>query len=83
MIMLTPPGGEPFEVARVRNVPISIGQSWPYLLIGLLVVLLAGGAELVGEVVQYGKTYRLAYIRGPEGIIVGLAERIHQATPQA
>jgi catechol 2,3-dioxygenase-like lactoylglutathione lyase family enzyme len=34
--------------------------------------LLAGGAELVGEVVQYGETNRLAYVRGPEGIIVGL-----------
>jgi catechol 2,3-dioxygenase-like lactoylglutathione lyase family enzyme len=38
--------------------------------------LLAHGAELVGEVVQYGDTYRLAYIRGPEGIIVGLAEEL-------
>lgn len=36
--------------------------------------LLASGAELVGEVVQYGDTYRLAYVRGPEGIIVALAE---------
>jgi catechol 2,3-dioxygenase-like lactoylglutathione lyase family enzyme len=38
--------------------------------------LLAHGAELVGEVVQYGDMYRLAYIRGPEGIIVGLAEQL-------
>ena len=38
--------------------------------------LLAHGSELVGEVVQYGDTYRLAYIRGPEGIIVGLAEEL-------
>jgi predicted enzyme related to lactoylglutathione lyase len=36
----------------------------------------AQGAELVGEVVQYEDTYRLAYIRGPEGIIVGLSEQI-------
>jgi catechol 2,3-dioxygenase-like lactoylglutathione lyase family enzyme len=36
--------------------------------------LRARGAELVGEVVQYGDTYRLAYVRGPEGIMVGLAE---------
>src|SRR5688500_2290213 len=35
--------------------------------------LLAHGAELIGEM-QYGDAYRLAYIRGPEGIIVGLAE---------
>ena len=33
------------------------------------------GAELVGEVVQYGTGYRLCYLRGPEGIIVELAER--------
>ncbi|MDQ0917069.1 VOC family protein [Paenibacillus sp. V4I5] len=38
--------------------------------------LLAHGAELVGEVVQYGDTNRLAYIRGPEGIIVGLSEQL-------
>ncbi|HEV7424834.1 MAG TPA: VOC family protein [Thermoanaerobaculia bacterium] len=38
--------------------------------------LLARGAELVGAVVQYEKSYRLAYIRGPEGIIVALAEQL-------
>ena len=32
------------------------------------------GAELVGEVVQYEDSYRLCYVRGPEGIIVALAE---------
>jgi catechol 2,3-dioxygenase-like lactoylglutathione lyase family enzyme len=34
------------------------------------------GAELVGEVVRYGDSYRLCYVRGPEGIIVELAEAI-------
>jgi len=38
--------------------------------------LLAHGAELMGEVVQYEDTYRLCYLRGPEGIIVGLAEEL-------
>src|SRR5689334_3148808 len=38
--------------------------------------LLAHGAELVGEVVQYEDTDRLAYVRGPEGIIIGLAEKL-------
>jgi len=38
--------------------------------------LLAHGAERVGEVEQYEGVYRLCYIRGPEGIIVELAERI-------
>lgn len=56
MIMLTPPGGEPFEVARVRNVPISIGQSWPYLLIGLLVVLLADEDITSQTILGFGKT---------------------------
>jgi catechol 2,3-dioxygenase-like lactoylglutathione lyase family enzyme len=36
--------------------------------------LLAHGAKLLGEVVQYGDSFRLAYVRGPEGIIVALAE---------
>jgi catechol 2,3-dioxygenase-like lactoylglutathione lyase family enzyme len=36
----------------------------------------AHGAELVGEVVQYEDMYRLCYVRGPEGIIVALAEHL-------
>ncbi len=36
--------------------------------------LQARGTELVGEVVSYGNSYRLCYVRGPEGIIVELAE---------
>jgi catechol 2,3-dioxygenase-like lactoylglutathione lyase family enzyme len=38
--------------------------------------LRAHGAELVGELEQYEDTYRLCYVRGPEGIIVGLAEQL-------
>lgn len=38
--------------------------------------LLAHGARLMGEVVQNGDTNRLAYVRGPEGIIVGLNEQV-------
>ena len=34
------------------------------------------GAQLVGEVVQYEDSYRLCYIRGTEGILVGLAEQL-------
>jgi hypothetical protein len=33
-------------------------------------------AELVGELVQYKDKYRLCYVRGPEGIIVALAEQL-------
>ncbi len=40
----------------------------------VLARLQARGAELVGEVVQYEDSYRLCYLRGPEGIIVALAE---------
>lgn len=38
----------------------------------------AHGAEIVGEM-QFGSTYRLAYIRGPEGILVALAEQLRQS----
>jgi catechol 2,3-dioxygenase-like lactoylglutathione lyase family enzyme len=38
--------------------------------------LRAHGAELVGEVAQYEDIYRLCYVRGPEGIVVGLAEQL-------
>ena len=38
------------------------------------------GAELVGEVVQYEDTYRLCYIRGPERILIGLAQELGQQT---
>jgi catechol 2,3-dioxygenase-like lactoylglutathione lyase family enzyme len=42
----------------------------------VLARLQAHGAELVGEVVQYEDSYRLCYIRGPEGIMVALAEEL-------
>jgi catechol 2,3-dioxygenase-like lactoylglutathione lyase family enzyme len=38
------------------------------------------GAELVGEVVQYEGIYRLCYIRGPERILIGLAEELGKGT---
>jgi hypothetical protein len=34
------------------------------------------GAQLVDEVVQYESVYRLCYVRGPEGILIGLAEKL-------
>jgi hypothetical protein len=40
----------------------------------VLACLLTHGAELVGELEQYEDSYRLCYVRGPEGIIVALAE---------
>jgi predicted enzyme related to lactoylglutathione lyase len=38
--------------------------------------LRAHGAELLGELAQYEDSYRLCYVRGPEGIIVALAEQL-------
>jgi predicted enzyme related to lactoylglutathione lyase len=38
------------------------------------------GARLVGEVIQYGDMYRLCYIRGPEGILIGLAQQLGPQT---
>ena len=40
------------------------------------------GAQLVGEVVQYESSYRLCYIRGPEGILIGLAQELERQTSQ-
>ena len=42
----------------------------------VLARLRAHGAELIGEVAQYEDKYRLCYVRGPEGIIVALAEQL-------
>jgi catechol 2,3-dioxygenase-like lactoylglutathione lyase family enzyme len=42
---------------------------------GVIAHMRTRGAEVIGEM-KYGDTYRLAYIRGPEGIIVGLAEQL-------
>jgi catechol 2,3-dioxygenase-like lactoylglutathione lyase family enzyme len=39
------------------------------------------GAKLVGEVVEYQETYRLCYIHGPEGILIGLAEELKARSP--
>ena len=44
---------------------------------GVVARMRAHGAELIGEM-QYGDSYRLAYIRGPEGLIVGLAEAMQK-----
>lgn len=41
-----------------------------------LVRLRTHGAQLVGDVVQYQNSYRLCYIRGPEGLLIGLAEEL-------
>ena len=73
---LTPPA-----VADHRNAPVN---SLGYLRVMFavddidetLARLLKRGARLVGEVVQYEDVYRLCYIRGPEGVLIGLAEEL-------
>jgi len=39
------------------------------------------GAHLFGEVVPYEQSYRLCYIRGPEGLLIGLAEELKRTVP--
>jgi predicted enzyme related to lactoylglutathione lyase len=41
-----------------------------------LTKVLKRGAQIVGEVVQYKDSYRLCYIRGPERLLIGLAEQL-------
>ena len=67
----TGPENAPVNALGIRRIMFTVDD------IDVVVArLLAHGAELVGEVVQYEDTYRLAYVRGPEGIIVGLAEQL-------
>ena len=43
--------------------------------------LIGRGGKLVGEIVQYENTYRLCYIRSPEGVVIGLAEQLVNERP--
>jgi catechol 2,3-dioxygenase-like lactoylglutathione lyase family enzyme len=65
----TEPANAPVNALGIRRLMCAVKD-----LDDIVARLLAHGAKLVGEVVQYEDTNRLAYIRGPEGIIVGLAE---------
>jgi catechol 2,3-dioxygenase-like lactoylglutathione lyase family enzyme len=68
------PGGDPHAPANtpgIRHVTFAVDD-----VDAAVAGLRAHGAELVGEVERYGDSYRLCYVRGPEGIIVELAERI-------
>ena len=67
----TGPEKAPVNELGIRRIMLSVDD-----IDEMIARLLAHGAELVGEVVQYEDTYRLAYIRGPEGIIVGLSEQL-------
>ena len=68
------PGGDrhaPANAPGIRHVTFEVDD-----LDAVLTGLRAHGAELVGEVERYEDIYRLCYVRGPEGIIVELAERL-------
>lgn len=87
-MMVTPDGLSRLELSRFLNPPtIADHRTAPVNSLGYLRVmfavadiddtisrLLKQGAQLVGEVVQYENSYRLCYIRGAEGLLVGLAE---------
>jgi catechol 2,3-dioxygenase-like lactoylglutathione lyase family enzyme len=69
-----PQGGDPHAPANtpgIRHVAFAVDD-----IDTVVAGLRARGAELVGEVVRYEDSYRLCYVRGPEGIIVELAEKI-------
>ena len=67
----TGPENVPVNALGIRRIMFAVDD-----IDGMVARLLAHGATLVGEVVQYEDTYRLCYVRGPEGIIVGLAEQL-------
>jgi catechol 2,3-dioxygenase-like lactoylglutathione lyase family enzyme len=90
VILRTPDGNSKVELAKYRS-PAYEGDAGPapanapgirHILFAVddieasLASLRAHGGELVGELVNYGNSYRLCYVRGPAGIIVELAEKI-------
>jgi|SRR5690606_33684049 len=89
-MMITPDGHSRLELSRFLDPPVvADDRTAPVNALGylramftvedideMLVRLRKLGAELVGEVVQYQDMYRLCYIRGPEGLLIGLAEEL-------
>ena len=89
-MMRTPDGHSRLELCRyLTPTPLEDHRTAPVNALGYLRVMFAvddidetlerlrtRGAELVAEVVQYQDTYRLCYIRGPEGILIGLAQEL-------
>ena len=65
------PKNAPVNTLGIRRIMFAVDD-----IEDVLTRLRAHGAALIGEVVQYEDTYRLCYIRGPEGIIIGLAEQL-------
>ena len=89
-MMRTPDGHSRLELSRfVKPLVIADHRNAPVNSLGYLRVMFAVddidetlerlrklGAQLVGEVVQYEESYRLCYIRGPEGLLIGLAQEL-------
>ena len=95
-MMVTPDGHSRLELSRFITPPaISDHRTAPVNSLGYLRVmftvkdidemvarLIKHGAQLVGEVVQYENAYRLCYIRGTEGLLIGLAEQLVDKRPE-
>jgi catechol 2,3-dioxygenase-like lactoylglutathione lyase family enzyme len=91
-MLVTPDGHSRLELSRFIVPPvIADHRTAPVNTLGYLRVMFTvediddtlarltkRGTELVGEVVQYEESYRLCYIRGPEGILIGLAQELGQ-----
>ncbi|MBS1876536.1 MAG: VOC family protein [Acidobacteria bacterium] len=89
-MMRTPDGHSRLELSRFLAPPVvEDHRTAPVNALGYLRVMFAvdnidetlerlgrRGARLVGDVVQYKDTYRLCYIRGPEGLLIGLAQEL-------
>jgi catechol 2,3-dioxygenase-like lactoylglutathione lyase family enzyme len=88
-MMRTPDGHSRLELSRFLTPVIADHRKAPVNALGYLRVMFTvvdlddtlarlqnHGAQLVGEVVQYEDVYRLCYIRGPEGLLIGLAEEL-------
>jgi catechol 2,3-dioxygenase-like lactoylglutathione lyase family enzyme len=89
-MLRTPDGHSRVELSKFHTPPATSGEpNAPVNRLGMgrimfavndidavVARLQAHGAELVGEVVQYEDSYRLCYLRGPEGITVALAESL-------
>jgi len=95
-MMRTPDGHSRLELSRFLVPPVVADhRNAPVNALGYLRVMFAvddidetlarlrkRGAQLVGDVVQYEEAYRLCYIRGPEGLLIGLAEELKHRVPE-
>ena len=95
-MMVTPDGHSRLELSRfIRPAVVADHRTAPVNALGYLRVMFAvddlddtlarlrkHGAEVVDQVVNYQEVYRLCYIRGPEGILIGLAQELRQPSSE-